>query len=198
MTEALDFDPGEEGAAAPSDKLEVLHKMLDEATDLQSAIDTLSADLEAAMGAMNLLKTKRLPELMDELQMDDLTRNGYKIKINDFVSGSLPKEEGPRSTAIKWLEDHEGGDLLKTSIKMDFPKSQHEDAKAIADCLEKEGYAVALESGVHAATLQAFARERIRSGEDIDTEVLGLYTGRVAKIDKVKEKAPKKAKAKAA
>lgn len=194
MTDVLDFDPGEEGVTAPSDKLEVLHKMLDEATDLQAVIDQLSGDLGAAQEAMNLLKTKRLPELMDELQMDDLTRNGYKIKINDFVSGSLPKDEEPRAKAIAWLEDHDGGELLKTDIRMQFPKSQHDDAKKIADKLQAEGYAVIIESGVHAATLQAFARERLRNGDDIDTEVLGLYTGRVAKIDKAKEKAPKKPK----
>ncbi len=181
-----DFDTqAGEGASAPSDKLEVLHKTLDEATSLEEQLEQLDADAAAARSALNELKTKRIPELMTELQMSDLTRNGWKVKVNDFVSGSLPKEEGPRKLAIDWLEAHDGGPLIKTEIGMQFAKSQHDEAKKLADRLLAEGFAVQLTSGVHASTLQAFARERLKSGEPIDTDVLGLFTGQVAKFNRV-------------
>lgn len=183
-----DFDPGEEGASAPSDKLEVLHKQLDEATALEEQLEQLDADAAAARTALNDLKTKRIPELMVELQMTDLTRNGWKVKLNDFVSGSLPKEEGPRQRAIDWLEKHDGGALIKTEISLTFAKSQHDEAKKLADRLAGEGFAAEIASGVHAATLQAFARERLKNGEAVDTDVLGLYTGQVVKITKPKAK----------
>lgn len=190
-----DFDLGEEGANTPSDKLEVLHKNLDEATALEEQLEQLDADAAAARSALNDLKTKRIPELMAELQVSELTRNGWKVKVADFVSGSLPKEDEPRSKAIAWLEAHEGGALIKTDLSMAFAKSQHDEAKALADKLAAEGFAVQLTSGVHASTLQAFARERLKNGEAVDTEVLGLFTGQVAKIDRVKEKKPKAPKA---
>jgi hypothetical protein len=191
MVDVNDFDLAEEGASAPSDKLEVLHKQLDEATALEELLEQLNADASAAQSTLNALKTKLIPETMLELQMSELTRNGWKVKIADFVSGSLPKEEGPRQKAIDWLEKHEGGALIKTEISLTFAKSQHEEAKKLAERLAADGFAAEIASGVHASTLQAFARERLKNGEAVDTEVLGLYTGQVAKIDKVKEKKPK-------
>lgn len=184
-----DFDPAlDEGASAPSDKLEVLNKNLDEATALEELLAQLTADAGAAQAALNDLKTKRLPELMTELGMSEVTRNGWKVKINEFVSGSLPKEEGPRAKAIEWLEQHDGGALIKTDISLTFAKSQHDEAKALAARLAADGFAAELSSGVHASTLQAFARERLKNGEAVDTEVLGLYTGQVAKITPPKAK----------
>lgn len=188
MVDVSDFDPAEEGASAPSDKLEVLNKYLDEATAFEVQLEQLEADAAVARTALNELKTKRIPELMVELQMTDLTRNGWKVKLAEFVSGSLPKEEGPRQKAIDWLEAHEGGALIKTDISLTFAKSQHDEAKALAARLATDGFAVELTSGVHASTLQAFARERLKNGEPVDTEVLGLYTGQIAKITPPKAK----------
>lgn len=189
MVDVADFDTAaEEGANAPSDKLEVLHKTLDEATALEEVVAQLTEDLRVAGSALNLLKTSRIPELMTELQMSDLTRNGWNVKISEFVSGSLPKDDEPRAKAIAWLEAHEGGALIKSELSLTFAKSQHDEAKKLADELAGKGFPVALTSGVHASTLQAFARERMKNGEAIDTEVLGLYTGQVAKIKPVKAK----------
>lgn len=181
--EVSDFDPAlDEGASAPSDKLEVLHRNLDAAITLEEQLQQLDADAAAARTALNDLKTKTIPEMMVELQMTELTRKGWKVKVSEFVSGSLPKEEGPRQKAIEWLEAHDGGALIKTEISLTFAKSQHDEAKALAAKLAADGFAAALTSGVHASTLQSFARERLKSGEVVDTEVLGLYTGQVAKI----------------
>jgi len=188
MLDSSDFDPGEEGASAPSDKLEVLHKNLDEATALEEQLEQLEADAAAARSTLNDLKTKRIPELMIELQVTDLTRNGWKVKLTEFVSGSLPKEDGPRQKAIDWLEAHDGGALIKTDISLTFAKAQHDEAKKLAEKLAADGYAAELSSGVHASTLQAFARERLKNGEAVDTEVLGLFTGQVVKITKPKPK----------
>jgi len=83
---------------------------------------------------------------------------------------------------MDWLEANEGGSLIKTDVALAFTKSQHNEAIDLARRLEEQGFAPSVQSGVHAQTLQAFARERIRNGDQIDTDVLGLYTGKVAKL----------------
>lgn len=182
------FDSGEEGASAPSDKLEILHKHLDEATALEQEIEDLTTTLAALQQSARDFRERRIPELMTELGMSSLVRNGWKVEIKDFVSGSLPKDEEARQKAIKWLDDHEAGDLLKTDVKLQFARGSHETAKELHERLIREGFAASIESGVHAASLQAFARERIKSGEDIDTETLGLYTGKHAKFKLIEKK----------
>lgn len=182
-----DFDIGGGAEQSAPKTLETLHKFLEEAVALEELVEQQEADLKAAKGALNALKTQRVPDLMTELMMEEVVWNGWKVKINDFVSGSLPSDPEKRAKAIQWLEAHEAGGLIKTEVKVEFGKSQHNEALAVASDLERDGFAPKVDSGVHASTLQAFARERIKNGEPIDTELLGLYTGKIAKFGRQKK-----------
>jgi len=173
------------GAFAPSDALTRLNEKLAEAIDLKMAVDQMEEDLKAAKQQLQLLNTSVIPDMMAELGMEEVTQRGWKIKVSDFVSGSLPKDEDRRKKAIEWLEQNEAGDLLKTALQVEFSRSQHNEALDLAGSISEQGYAAKLESTVHPQTLAAFARERIKNGEPIDTELLGLYTGRVAKYKQV-------------
>lgn len=182
--QAFSFEDTGDATASP-DALTRLNEKLAEAIELKEAVDQMEDDLKAAKQQLQLLNTGVIPDMMAELGMDQVTQRGWQIKVADFVSGSLPKDEAKRAVAIRWLEDHEAGELLKTSLSVDFSRSQHNEALDLAGRIEGEGFAPKVDSTVHPQTLAAFARERIKNGEPIDTEVLGLYTGRVAKYKHV-------------
>lgn len=184
-----DFSFEEQGAvqAAP-DALAALNNKLAEAISLKEMVDQMEADLGAAKQALNTLNTQVIPDMMAELGMEEVTQRGWKIKVGEFVSGSLPKDPAGRQKAIDWLTEHDAGELLKTSLSMDFSRNQHNEALALAADLERTGLAPKVDSTVHPQTLLAFARERLKNGEPLDTEALGLYTGRVAKFKRVGEK----------
>ena len=181
---AEEFDMG--GASAPSDKMDVLNAALEEAVQLETVVSQMEEDLKVAKKALNSLKSGRIPDLMDELEMETVTFRGWQVKIDDFVSGSLPKDSHRLERAINWLEEHDAGGLIKTDLTLAFGKSQHNEALDLAARLEAEGHAPSVKSGVHAQTLLAFARERIRNGDPLDIDVLGLYVGKVAKMKQVK------------
>jgi hypothetical protein len=182
-----DFDIGGGAEQSAPNTLESLHKFLEEAVALEEMVEQQEADLKASKAALNALKTQRVPDLMAEMMMDEIVWNGWKVKISDFVSGSLPSDPERRAKAIQWLEENEAGGLIKTEVKVEFGKSQHNEALSVAAELERDGFAPKVDSGVHASTLQAFARERIKNGEAIDTELLGLYTGKIAKFGRSKK-----------
>ena len=48
--------------------------------------------------------------------------------------------------------------------------------------LGSHNYEFESKTDVHAKTLQAFAKERLKDGKKIDLEALGLYAGTTAKI----------------
>lgn len=175
-----------ESGPAPN-ALEAISAQLDEAIKLKDYIEQTTADLAAATKAFHKLTTGSLVEKMSELQLEEMTRAGWKVKVADFVSGSLPKAEEEKAKAIDWLVSHEAGGLIRTDVAVAFSRSQHNEALALASELKEKGHEVGVNSGVHAQTLQAFARERIRNGEPIDTDVLGLFTGKVAKFTAVKK-----------
>lgn len=189
MENQSDFSFEETGAAdaAPAN-LEILNKKLDEAVSLKEMVDQMEEDLSAAKKQLQHINTVTLPDLMAELGVEQMKRGGWDVKVVDFMSGSLPKDEEKRLAAIAWLESNGGRELIKTDIKVTFGRDNRDDALGIAQRLLNEGYAPNIESGVHPQTLAAFARERVKNGEDINTELLGLYTGRVAKYSKTKGK----------
>jgi hypothetical protein len=183
-TDAFDIGGGAEQSVPGH--LAILNRNLEEAVALEEAVERMESDLKATKGALHVLKTKTIPDLMAEMMMDEIVWNGWKAKINDFVSGALPQDPERRARAIAWLESHEAGALIKTEVSVAFGKSQHNEAMAIAADIEAAGFAPSVSSGVHSATLQAFARERIKNGDPIDTEALGLYVGKVVKLGRVK------------
>lgn len=178
-----EFDVG--AAPAAPDKLDALNAALAEAIDLEVLAEQLEADLKAAKKALNTLRATRIPDMMGELGMDSVTFRGWKVSVEDFVSGSLPKDPVAHERAVRWLEGEGAGGLIKTDLSIAFGRSQHNEALDLAGRLESEGLAPSVKSTVHPQTLCAFARERIRNGEPLDLEALGLYTGKVAKMKQV-------------
>lgn len=184
--DADEFDVKEE-AQASSDKLEALNNALDEAVALEAIVEQLDADLKAAKQALHTLRSGRVPDLMAELQMTELVFRGWKVTVDDFVSGSLPKDPEAKAKAVRWLEENDAGGLIKTDLVLAFGKSQHNEAIDLAERLKNEGMSPTVNSGVHPQTLAAFARERIRNGEPLEIDLLGLFVGKVAKMKRVEK-----------
>jgi hypothetical protein len=178
------FDVGAPVDGAPG--LVELHRIVEVAFDLQEVIETMENDLKRMKNELQRIKTNRIPELMAELQIENITHKGVKVKISEFVSGSLPKEEGPRAKAIEWLEAHDGGSLIKTDVSLKFGRSQHNEAMNLVEDLRGSGFEPNVTSGVHSQTLCAYVRERLSNGEPVDTDILGVYTGKVAKLERAK------------
>lgn len=177
-----------------------------EAKELEGQIAKIAELMKAAMDRFNEIKVKDLPDAMKEIglrefstEADDEDRYLF-ISVGDFVAGSLPnkdKEPDARAKAIQYLEaDEDRAALIKTVLEVEFSKGQHNVAADWAQKIREDGYPVSLDAGVHASTLQAFARECLRNGDELDLAVLGLFHGTTAKITdkKLKGKKPKKAK----
>jgi hypothetical protein len=177
-----EFNFEADGPHSPSD-LAALQEKISEAHGLEKIIDRMEDDLKAAKLSLHNLKTKIIPDQMTELGLSELAGDGWRLKIGDLVSGSIPKDPIKRARAIRWLEDHGGGDLIKTNVAVQFGRSGHNEASDLVAGLRERGMEPKVESTVHPQTLQAFARERMKNGEHIDAEVLGLYTTRIAKFE---------------
>jgi hypothetical protein len=72
--------------------------------------------------------------------------------------------------------------MIKTEVSVEFGKTEHNRAKDLAVKLAQDGYFVDEKEGIHAQTLLAFVREKLRNGEEVPLETLGLYAGRTAKV----------------
>lgn len=185
IADAFDVGPSPASEAA----LDNLNSVCDEGAKLKSQIEGLEEALSAAKSSLHHLSTRVIPEAMAELGFGDddyIVRGGWKIKISDVVSGGLPKNEEKRATAIEYIEEMEGADLIRNKIEISFPKEAHEDAVRTMKIAQALSLDANMSSSVHASSLAAFVRERLRNGEEVDSDRLGIYIGRGAKFTRVK------------
>lgn len=187
MDDVSEFDLGDGAAQAAPASLALLNEIADQTIELERAALQMEDDLKALKKTLQQMKTQRLPEMMATLGISECVREGWRIKISDFISGSLPSDPERRKKALDWLTAHDGESLIKTTVELSFGRSEHNLALSIAAGLREQGLSPDIDSGVHSATLQSFARQKLKDGSDIDTEVLGLFTGKVAKLTEVKK-----------
>ena len=113
--------------------------------------------------------------------------SGHKIKIMEFISGSLPKEPEERKKAFGILNNLGGGALIKTHFNLVFGKGEKQEAERLAQSLVADGFDFEEKEDVHAGSLKSFIKERMRDGSEMPLDDLGLYAGSVAKITAPKE-----------
>lgn len=190
-----DFEEKEE---ATEDQLQQIKKEANRAVAIAKQIEDLEAAIGTLKGEQDGILNKTLPSLLDSAGMIDFTLDdGSSIEIKDVVSGSLPsadKKPEERSKALKWLMANGGRGLIKTSFLTEFGVGQERMATFFKQLIVKNKYVAKETVGVHPQTLCAFVREKLENGEQVPTEMLGVYTGRHAKI-KLSTEAQEKAEA---
>lgn len=163
--------------------LATLVKLAEEAVALSLTLEDLEQEKKQVTSRYNQITTKELPEKLAELGMDDFKlANGATIKIKDVVAGSLPKDPEAKNAAIAYLETIDGASLIKNEISLSFDRGSDNFAKNAFALLEENGYEPVADKGVNHMTLQAFVREKLRNGDDIDVDKLGIFVGRKAEV----------------
>lgn len=153
------------------------------AVHLERRIVDREEELNILRKELNDLRFSQIPDAMAEAGLTSFAlKDGSKVKVEDYVQGSLPKDVALRAAAIVVLETHDGAALIKNQIMVPFEKKEHNKAISLARELQDRGMQVSVTQDVHAQTLQAFVREKLRAGEQLPWEKLGIFVGRRAKI----------------
>ena len=185
----------EAAAIAASDALDDPNE-LTKIVDLALELIGIETDIAITDETLSQLKhekhdivARRLPELMAEAGMgsgDDVTVEGWKFLLTEYVSGSWPKDDSRRAAAKALLEEYDALGLIKTNVSVAFGRGEEKQAAKAAKAMSKYGDPV-VDENVHHSTLSAFARERLAKGEDIDFETLGLRSEMLVRVKKVKK-----------
>lgn len=183
MSDAEEFDVPD--APQPQDRIDHLHSMLEEAVQMQEAVERMEEDLKVAKAALQDLKTKKIPDLMTDLRMERINFRGWDVSVAEEVYGALPKDQERRAEALRWLEEHEGGSIIQTQVALNFGRAQHNEAMDAVGTLRSMGFSPEVGSDVHHSTLKAFVRERLRAGEEVPDRTLGVSVIKAAKLKKV-------------
>lgn len=199
-------DAVQERAAVPQEAVADMTVLGEQLVSKQQKILQLKLQLEAEEKALRTLATETIVNAMDSANCGMFkTKDGqWKIEIKDLLEGSFPsatKKPEQYAAACAWLRENGHDDLLKRYLTFTFPKGgtgKGDDFISydqICDAVKQVALEQMRELGmnnptiedevtVHHMTLKSWAREMKEDGVQIPAETLGLWVGRIAKVEK--------------
>jgi len=166
---------------AASEALARLTQLASEQAKAEAEVARIEAELQAAKDALKVISETSVPELMDELGMTSFkTASGLTVDIKETIRASIPKNKQP--LAFNWLREHGNAALIRRVISLPFGKGEDERAQEVMDILAQEGLHPDDVLSVHPSTLSAFVKEKLEKGEEIPTELFGVFRQRVSKV----------------
>jgi hypothetical protein len=163
------------------DKFARLGQLANAQRAAEQLVEQCQKSLKRAQDALRTISESELPELMDELGLQDFsTTDGLTIEVRENIRAGISKERGP--AAYAWLRSNGHSRLIKHSVTVEFSKDEDDKAKALVERLAKDELQAEDRQAVHPSTLQAFVKQKLQAGEDLPLELFGVHRQRVAKI----------------
>lgn len=200
MKDDIDFLDDISAVDVGGDIMKQLSSLAETHGEYSTFIKKLEARLKEGKKLITQIEEEFVPSLMQEAGMKEFkTTNGFSIKIQSFVRGSIPtqntidKKKGEeaiemqerRDNALAWLNNNDGASIIKHEFAFKLGKGTPEDVtQSLVDVAVKLGLPYDDAENVHAGTLNAFIKEKIENGKDIPSEVFNLHVGDKAKIVK--------------
>lgn len=166
-----------------SDKLTLLKKLADQLEALRDEADEIAAQHKIVSQKIAQLEEHRLPELMEELELEEFkTASGFKLAIDTDLKAKQLNES--HLAALQWLREHNEGGLIKTNVKVPFAAGSEADADALVDRLAGENIVAMKGVEVKAASLKAAVRRMLKQGKPVPLKTLGIYERTIVKVTK--------------
>jgi ABC-type transporter MlaC component len=120
---------------------------------LQAELKEQQAHADQTERDLKDVTDRQLPAVLDELGMSDATlADGTRVSIQRIVQAHI--SEANQAAAYKWLADNGLGDLVKERTTI----------------------------SVHPSSLKALVRERLELGQDVPSELFGVFQFITTKI----------------
>ncbi len=153
--------------------------------EMEDEVERLEGKLKIAKSKLNLHNTEETPLTMTLAGITEFTmKNGFKVKVAPFVSGSIDKEEpGPAYDALREVGEDS---IIKWTVEIVFGMDEEPKAMKLVQVLELLDYEPAANLAVHAGSLKAaFKRQLLTPGFPLTTVFKG-FAGQKATIKRPK------------
>lgn len=177
MTDDIGTEVAVEPAASDLRRATIMGELLVHQAQL---VAVLEEDLKNAKA--NLLKTARedLPELMKELGLIQFKlKTGEQIEVKEDLSCGIT--ESRKQEAMRWLNGHGFGGLIKTLVSVEFGRGEIDTAEELALRLQAEGLPAIADEDVHPSTLKSFIKGELEAGRTVPYDLFGVFPYSFAK-----------------
>jgi hypothetical protein len=180
------------------DALQKIRDKIAETRELDAHIADLTAKLQEKQAARAKITDGELPDLMKQYRVTSLTLAAagnlpaYEATLETQYFASLPKKDQDKIAAgIKFLvEVWKVPDIVKNAVSLKFGMGDSKRVKKLLILLRKNKFEYGNEVSVHAGTLTAELRRRVKAGDVIspaDLAKIGGYVREVVNTEPVKK-----------
>lgn len=174
-------------------------QLIAEEGDTLSEKATAEEMVRAAKERLNEIYHDRLPSALMAAGVTNFTdADGIKVSLDLAADGALgpantPEERAAREAKLDLIEQHGGGEIIKLTVEVSFPKEKHEAAtmcrKKITEWLEAQGLkgvAISTNRSIHHQTLKKWIKEQMEAGVALPLDDLGIWYGQIGKVKRPK------------
>lgn len=186
-----EYDAYTDKPKASSDKLSQLIGLADQHTVAAAALAKAEDDVEVRKKRVKDLVENQIPALMDEIGLAEFKLpSGLVVTVEEIIRASILADNLQR--ALVWLRANGHSAIIKNTVSLDFSKGEDEKARDLIKKLSELGFTPEQKESVNFQTLQSFAKEKLKKGEELPDDSFSIHRQRVASIDV--PTAPKKRK----
>lgn len=147
-------------------------------------VAALQKQLQEAQDELEQISGRELPELMQELRLEDFTTSdGIAIKVKESIHCSIPKAR--EEDAFGYLEEAGDGGLVKRSFVIDFSRDEEGWANKFKADLAKRKKPVraTIKRKVEPSTLKSYVTKKLEAGATIPLELFGVHRRKVTTVE---------------
>jgi len=133
--------------------------------ELKTKIQTAEEDLGRLTTVEAYLEQDLIPELMAELDMQEVKTGDVKVTLAKKVTASITEKN--KEVAFVWFDENGEGGMVRRQIVVAFDRDQENMAHALAARLGQTYENVKTDCSVHNGTLAAWVRRRLKEGKKI-------------------------------
>ena len=144
-----------------------LAQLAEELFDAQQTAKKAEEALARAQAEVQRLEEQEIPALMDDLGMERFTTaSGFSVSVEPSVHASI--SEANREAAIRWLEEHGEGGMVRRDLILGFNAEEEDQIARLRNEVE---YPSKIVRNVHPSTLRAWVRRRLEEGEEVPNTI---------------------------
>lgn len=160
----------------------MLRSLADELERANEEVVRIQTELTTAENMVKDIVERKIPEATEGMDGKFDLGDGRELELNEKVRASIAGDK--RVPAIKWLDEHDFGHIVKRQLIFEFGKGSDEEMKAFVEHVKKFKKLPVMKENfsVHPQTLIAWVNERLKEGDDLPKETFGIFVQRFAKI----------------
>jgi hypothetical protein len=146
--------------------------------------ENLTGRLEEINAKIKRYQEKLIPEAAEGVEGKLVLPNDMVFTIKEDIRINASKEKTPK--IINWLTEIGSDNIVKRQLICEFQKGETEKFKKIREAIHETDASVPMKSkaNVHYQTLLSFVKEKLKKGDEVPIDLLGVFRQRVAKLER--------------